>query len=177
MRILGVAVAALALASPVAAQHDQHAMHHGAAIDGVRALYEQVRGWIVAAAEQMPEEHYSFQPTPEVRTFGQLVGHVANASYAFCSSALGGERPQTGNAEQLTSKAELTAALRDAFAYCDRAYAITEMQAMEPATVFGSERSKLYALEFNMGHDFEHYGNMVTYMRIKGLVPPSSQGS
>ena len=175
MRILGTVVAVLMLASPAAAQ--QHAMHHGDAIGGAKALYEQVRDWIAAAAEQMPEEHYSFQPTPEVRTFGQLVGHVANASYMFCSSVLGGERQQRGNAEQLTSKAELVAALRDAFAYCDQAYAITEMQAMEPATIFGSERTKLYVLEWNMGHDFEHYGNMVTYMRIKGLVPPSSQRS
>lgn len=176
MRKLWMPVVALVMASPAAAQqHDQHAMHGDKAIAGVRALYENVRGWTVRAAEQMPEEHFAFKPTPEVRSFGQLVGHVANASYMFCSMALGEQAPQKGNMEQLTTKAELVAALNEAFAYCDRAYQITEMAAMEPATVFGAEHTKLYALEFNMGHDFEHYGNMVTYMRMKGQVPPSSQ--
>lgn len=175
MRRMWLSFVALAFASPVAAQGQQHGMHGDVAVAGVRALYEQVRGWTVRAAEQMPEEHYAFQPTPEVRTFGQLVGHVANASYLFCSMALAEQAPQMANAEELASKAELVAALNEAFAYCDRAYAISEMDAMQPATVFGQERTRLFALEFNMAHDFEHYGNIVTYMRMQGLVPPSSQ--
>lgn len=172
MRKYLMPVVALAFAAPVVAQ--EHA-HGAAAVSGVRALYETVRGYTVRAAEQMPEEHYSFKPTPEVRSFGQLVGHIANASYLFCSTALGEQAPQKGDMEELTTKAELVAALNEAFAYCDRAYQISEMSAMEPATVFGAQHTRLYALEFNMGHDFEHYGNIVTYMRMKGLVPPSSQ--
>lgn len=174
MRKPFMVVVALAFATPAAAQ--EHAMHHAPAVDGVRALYDQAKGWIVASAEKMPEEHFSFQPTAEVRTFGQILGHIANASYMFCATALGEQPGQRPDAEDLTTKAELVSALNQAFAYCDRAYAITEAQAMEPATMFGREHTKLFVLEFNMGHDFEHYGNLVTYMRIKGIVPPSSAG-
>ena len=171
MRNTLAALAALLVAAPAAAQ-----MHHDdASLAGITGLYETVRGYVTAAAEQMPEEHYGFQPTPEVRSFGQLVGHVANASYMFCAGALGEQAPPTGNAEELTSKAELVSAVKAAFQYCDRAHRMDAMEAMETVQLFGATHSRLSALAFNMGHDFEHYGNMVTYMRIKGLVPPSSQ--
>ena len=84
----------LAAACPAAAQqHDQHAMHGDKAVAGVRALYETVRGYTVRAAEQMPEEHYGFKPVDSVRTFGQIVGHVADSQYAFCSAVLGEKNP------------------------------------------------------------------------------------
>jgi uncharacterized damage-inducible protein DinB len=141
-----------------------------------KAFYMMIKGNIAKAAEKMPEESYSFRPTPEVRSFGQLVGHVADASYMFCSLASGGKNPSSGIEKSMTSKAELVKALHDAFAYCDQAYdGMTDAAGLEKAKFFGREFPKLSILSFNVGHDYEHYGNMVTYMRLKGLVPPSSE--
>lgn len=146
-------------------------------VGAVRPIYDIVKGYLTRAAEQMPEANYAFKPTPDVRSFGQLVGHVANASYLFCSGIKGETNPQTGDFEKTTAKAALVQALKDAFAYCDGAYQITDMKATEEVTFFGSMKgSKLWALSLNAAHDWEHYGNVVTYLRLKGLVPPSSQG-
>ncbi len=175
MRKYVIPVLALAMAAPVAAQ-DHDMAHHANAVAGVRGLYDAVKDFLTRSAEQMPEEHFAFKPTPDVRSFGEILGHVANAGYQFCNPVLGGANPGEGkDAEKLTKKADVVAALKASFAYCDRAYQISDMAAMEQINFFGGQRTKLNVLEFNMGHDFEHYGNIVTYMRIKGLVPPSSQ--
>jgi uncharacterized damage-inducible protein DinB len=124
----------------------------------------------------MPEENYSFKPTPEVRSFGQLIGHVADAQYAFCSTVLGEKNPAPGVEKSKTSKADLVQALKDAVAYCDKAYdGMTDAQAVQIVKFFGQDRAKVTVLSFNTIHSMEHYGNMVTYLRLKGLVPPSSE--
>jgi uncharacterized damage-inducible protein DinB len=173
-----VSVLILAIASPAMAQQRQatpmqHTGDHMVAT--IRPLYEQIRGYVTAAAEQMPEANYSFKPTPEVRSFGQLIGHVANANYMFCNMVLGGENPSKADLEKTTQKAALVTALKASFTYCDRAYQVTDAKGMESVDVFGTQRTKFYALTMNIGHDTEHYGNIVTYLRLKGLVPPSSQ--
>ena len=152
-----------------------NAQEHGAALASVTPLYNQFKEWIIASAEQMPEQHYSFAPTAEVRTFGRIVGHVANASYIFCSGAQGDENPNGDDFEELTSKAEFIAELKKAFAYCDGAYEMGDGTAMERTRFFGQENTRLWVLTFNATHNAEHYGNLVTYLRIKGLTPPSSQ--
>jgi uncharacterized damage-inducible protein DinB len=140
-------------------------------------LFDMTRNNLIKAAEKMPEEHYSFRPTPEVRTFGQLVGHVADAQYLFCGAVKGGEVPRPGVEKSKTSKDDLVAALKQAMAYCEAVYSgLTDDQAAQNVKFFGRERTKLSVLNFNMGHNYEHYGNIVTYMRMKGLVPPSSEG-
>ncbi len=154
-------------------------MMHGPAgpVASVRPLYDMAKGWLIRSAEQMSEANYAFQPTPEVRTFGQLIGHVANANYLFCSTVKGEKNPSTSDFEKTTSKAALVQALKDAFAYCDAAYQIADMKAMEEVTLMeGMKGSRLWALVFNLAHNNEHYGNVVTYFRLKGMVPPSSQG-
>jgi uncharacterized damage-inducible protein DinB len=163
---------ALLVASPASAQ-----MSHGsdASLAGIRGVYQTARGYITAAADQVGEADYGFKPTPEVRSFGQLVGHVANAGYMFCAGALGEQAPSLPDAEKLATKAELVAALKASFEYCDRAYQIDAMKSGEAITFFGQQHTRLSVLAFNMGHALEHYGNMVTYMRLKGMVPPSSQ--
>lgn len=144
------------------------------AVTSTTVLYERVKGWLLAAAEQAPEALYGYRPTEEVRTFGQILGHVANSSYAFCSAALGEASPNEENLEERTTKPALREALAEAFAYCDRAYATSDESALALTTVFGQQRPALYPLVFNTAHDFEHYGNLVTYLRANGLVPPSS---
>jgi uncharacterized damage-inducible protein DinB len=123
----------------------------------------------------MPEENYSFKPTDSVRTFGQVLGHVADSQYAFCSRVLGEKNPTPKIEESKTSKADLIAALKGAFAYCDKAYeGMTDESASQMVKVMGDDTPKLGALTINNVHTVEHYGNLVTYMRMKNVVPPTS---
>jgi uncharacterized damage-inducible protein DinB len=141
-----------------------------------KMVQKQVTAWIERTAEKMPEDQYAFKPNPDVRSFGQVLGHVADANYLFCSTALGEKNPSTGIEKTKTTKAELTAALHDAFAYCGKAYdALTDASANETVKAFGQERNKLGVMWFNASHNLEHYGNLVVYLRIKGIVPPSSE--
>lgn len=143
----------------------------------VKMQYGMAKGNLVKAADKMPEADYSFKPTDSVRSFGQVIGHVANANYMFCSSAAGEKSPQSANIEKTkTTKADLVQALKDSYAYCDKVYdAMTDATAVETVKLFGNELPKLGVLTFNNMHDFEHYGNVVTYLRIKNIVPPSSE--
>lgn len=144
---------------------------------GARALQNQVKSVVERSAAKMPEENYSFKPTPDVRSYGEILGHVADAQYLFCSAVLGEKNPAPGIEKGKKTKAELTAALQEAFGYCDKAYAaLTDANAGDPVKFFGSDRTRLNVLTFNSMHNFEHYGNLVTYLRLKGIVPPSSEG-
>src|SRR5258708_7317026 len=87
-----------------------------------KMVQKQVTAWIERAAEKMPEEEYEFRPDPAARSFGQILGHIADAGYLFCSGVLGESGPSPGIEKTKTTKAELTSALHDAFAYCNRAY-------------------------------------------------------
>ena len=142
---------------------------------GSKDNHDGVRDFITRAAEQAPEELYAFQPTPEVRTFGRLVGHIANANFMICGAATGAKGPGTDIEKTATTKAALQKALAESFAFCDKAYAeMTDARGAESVKFFGGERARLAVLAFNTAHNYEHYGNIVTYMRLKGLVPPSS---
>lgn len=139
-------------------------------------MYAQSKGDVLKSAQEMPEENYSFKPADTVRTFGQLIGHVADAQYEFCSPVIGDGKQPPGIEKTRSSKADLIQALQDAFAYCDQAYnTVTDPQGAQIVQFFGMKVPKLSLLYYNYGHNMEHYGNIVTYLRIKGLVPPSSQ--
>ena len=147
---------------------------------GGKRTYDIVKGYVVRAAEKMPEEHYTFKATPDVRSFGQLVGHIADASFGFCA-AVAGEKPPLGGFDgsiekSKTTKADLQKALADGFAYCDKVWGgMTDAAGTAMVKGFWGEMAKVSVLDFNTAHDFEHYGNMVTYMRLKSIVPPSSE--
>jgi uncharacterized damage-inducible protein DinB len=141
-----------------------------------RGLYSVVIGSVVKAAEKMPEENYSFKPTPDVRSFGQLVGHVADANYMFCSLAAGEANPVKDIEKTKTSKADLVSAIKGAVAYCNKTYeSMTDVKGSEMVKVFGFNLAKLSLYSLNTAHTDEHYGNMVTYLRLKGIVPPTSE--
>ena len=145
---------------------------------GAKAIYTIVKTNVIKAAEKMPEENYSFRPTPDVRTFAQLVGHEADAQYIFCSMATGKMDMGPGIEKSKTTKADLVASLKEAFAYCDKVYdGLTDASAGTLVKFIGRDAPKVTVLDFNTAHADEHYGNIVTYMRIKGLVPPSSETS
>ena len=141
-----------------------------------KAAYGQMKIWLLGSAEKMPEEDYSFKPTAAVRSFGQIVGHVADSQYLLCSIALGEKNPAPKIEQTKTSKAGLIAALKDAFAYCDKAYdGMTDAAATQTVKLFGGDMPKPIVLTVNDMHLSEHYGNLVTYMRLKNIVPPSSE--
>jgi uncharacterized damage-inducible protein DinB len=168
-----ILLAALAAPSTTLAQHEQH--HKSGGVDAVRPLYERLRELYIKSAELMPEADYSYRPTETVRTFGEVLGHVANENFLFCANAFGVENPNKTDFEKV-GKAALLEGLKSSFTYCDRAYRMDEAKAMEETTFFGQKGTRLWVLIFNATHDSEHYGNIVTYLRMKGLVPPSSQG-
>jgi uncharacterized damage-inducible protein DinB len=143
----------------------------------VKSSWDGVKKNISAAATQMPENEYTFQPTPEVRSFAKVAGHLANEHYLMCSAAKGEKNPNATDFEKSTAKADLVKALTDSIAYCDGAYAaMTDAKAFDTVQMFGTKMTKFGVLELNVTHDSEHYGNFVTYMRLKGHVPPSSAG-
>ncbi len=143
---------------------------------GANQTYQHVRSDILKSAEEMPEADYAYQPAASVRTFGQLVGHVADGQYEFCSAVVPGKEKAPEVEKTKKTKAELIAALKTSFSYCDRAYdGLTDADAAQMVSFFGHQTAKLSVLNFNTVHTAEHYGNMVTYLRMKGLVPPSSK--
>jgi uncharacterized damage-inducible protein DinB len=141
-----------------------------------KGLYSFVSNAVIGAAQKMPEENYSFKPTPDVRSFGQLVGHVADASYMFCSQALGEANPMKDIEKTKTSKADLVAAVKDAVAYCNKAFdSMTDAKGSQMVKLFNFDIARLTVFSLNTAHTDEHYGNMVTYLRLKGIVPPTSE--
>lgn len=177
--VLGAAIMVCASAALASAQQTAPTIQPTAnpLVDTARAAYGTLKTNLIKSAEKMPDEAYAFSPTPEVRTFGQLIGHVANAQYSTCAAAAGEKNPSTVNIEKtMTAKADLVKALTDAVAYCDSVYAKTDdKKGLELVTLRTSSQPRVAVLFYNNSHSNEHYGNLVTYMRIKGIVPPSSE--
>jgi len=141
----------------------------------VKGAYTGIKNNVVKAAEKMSEENYGFKATPEVQTFGQRIAHIADANLRTCA-ALKGEQKSVGAASK-TTKADLVAALKESFAYCDGVYdSLTDAEATKMINTGRGQRSKLAALWGIVAHDNEVYGAMAVYMRLKGVVPPSSEG-
>jgi uncharacterized damage-inducible protein DinB len=166
MKMILIAMFAVTLAAQTANQLSKDA----------KQAYSEIKNDILRSAEKMPEENYSFKPAPRVRTFGQILGHIAEEQYMYCSHVKGEQKAVDVERTKI-SKADLIAALKESFAYCDGAYdSMTDAMATETIKVGDSERTKLRLLWSNTTHDNSHYGNIVTYLRIKGLVPPSTEG-
>src|ERR1039457_811043 len=141
-----------------------------------RTIFNISKGDVLGSAAKIPDELWSFQPTKEVRTVAQLFAHVADGQYEFCGVVAEGKSVSKDIEKTLKTKAEILPALKDAFAYCDAAYAkMTDADAAVLVSFFNMKITKLGAMDFNTAHNMEHYGNLVTYMRIKGIVPPSSE--
>jgi len=146
----------------------------------IREAWTSAKQNLVESAALMAEADYGFKPVTTVRTFGEIVAHVAGANYVFCSAAKGEKTPYSEDhfEKSAKTKAEIVKALGDSVAYCDAAYAsLTDRTAGAPVTMpfdMGS-KPRSFALVSNAGHVQEHYGNLVTYFRIKGIVPPSSR--
>lgn len=145
-------------------------------IAAIKANWEGVIRNITMAAEEMPEADYAYKPVATVRSFGELIGHIAGAQQVICAAALGEPQPAEDAVERSAkTKAALVKALKESTAYCARAYAIPASAGGAAVILFGGPNTKVGALALNAVHDGEHYGNIITYMRLKGMVPPSSR--
>ena len=174
MKRLILPLALVLCAAPAAAQ--QVAPPADANVAATRALWRMMAGYVERSAEQMPEADFAYRPVDGVRTFGQLVAHLAGSQYMFCAAATGDAARAEDDIERTrTTKADILAAFRASVEYCDRAYAQSDAATHQPITLFGQPRTRFFALTMNAVHVGEHYGNIVTYLRMKGMVPPSSQ--
>lgn len=140
-----------------------------------RQAWTRTMNNVVAAAEKMPEDGYAFKPTPESMSFRDIVAHAADSAMGSCS-AFSGER-KTAGAAQMTSKADLVGAMKAAQAECEKAYGLDDAKAVEMVTGGrGGPRSRLSTLWGNTVHIEHEYAQMAVLLRLKGLVPPSSEG-
>jgi uncharacterized damage-inducible protein DinB len=153
---------------------------------GVQAQFQRVQDLIVRSAEKIDQDLYSFKPTPEIRSVAGVIGHVADGNNLLCRVAAG-EKVDFEKLmkdfsavqvhEKKTSKPEIIAALKESQGTCEAVFAkLTDESGREPvAWMGGRTMPKLMVLTMATGHAWEHYGNLVTYMRLKGIVPPSSE--
>ena len=148
--------------------------------DAVKAQLAQIKNPVTRTAEKVGEDLYAFKPTPEVRSLGQLIAHIADGNFGICGAA-SGMKPPAGMAgvekrTQGNGKAELQKALAASFEFCEQAIAaMDDKKGAETVKTFLGVSPRLMVLAFNNSHVNEHYGNLVTYMRLKGIVPPSSE--
>ncbi|MGH9386094.1 MAG: DinB family protein [Vicinamibacterales bacterium] len=167
-----VLAAAAAFAQGGAQPPQQISLSHG-----LQRSYNNIKLNLTEMAAKMPEADYNFQPTKEVRTYGQLFGHVANAQFGQCAAAKGVANPNQGNDnEKKATKAEFVKALSDSFTFCDDALAaLTDANAAELVKQGQNEVARGSVLAGLLSHSNEMYGTGVVYMRLKGLVPPSTE--
>lgn len=166
MRFLLCCAGILAAASTLAAQNPM--------ITENQQNYTTIKNIILASAEKMPDAGYTFQATKEERTWAALMGHIADAQTGICSIASG--TPKRGTAGTLTDKAALVSALKDSFNVCDAAWEGTSDEtAHSMVKLRNRDLTRLGLLIYNTTHDNESYGTMAVYLRLKGVVPPSSE--
>ena len=143
--------------------------------ESIRNAWSGAKRNITESADQMPEADYAFKPVDTVRSFGAILAHIAGANYVFCAPARTEKSPYEEDYCEKTAKtkAQIVKALTDSYAYCDAAYnAMTDRSAGEAILPNVARAQRLIT---NAGHLQEHYGNLVTYFRIKGMVPPTSR--
>jgi uncharacterized damage-inducible protein DinB len=146
--------------------------------DAVKSQFAGVKSNVIRTAEKVPEDLYAFKPTPDVRSLGQLIAHIADGNFGICGAA-SGMKPTMSGVEKSTQgngKAAIQKALAASFEFCESAIAsMDDKKGAEAVKSFLGMQPRLSVLAFNTSHVWEHYGNLVTYMRLKGIVPPSSE--
>lgn len=177
--ILIVALAAVAFAQSTTPQQPAAAPQAAPANPlsaEAKQMYNGVKNNLIKMAEKMPEEHYAFKATADIRTFGQLVGHVADSQARTCGILIGDTKQLGASAK--TSKADLVAALKESFTMCDKAFdsLTTDAKAVELVQMGQRQSTRVGALVRTVSHSNEEYGYMAVYLRLKGIVPPSSEG-
>lgn len=178
--LVAVLVMAGAGCAPPPPDESVPAMADDGVATALREAWQAARLNLEESAEQLAEADYDFRPVEGVRSFGQLLTHVAGANYVFCSAARGEAAPhgEDGFEDVVTSRAEIIETLGASLAYCDTAYdAATDASLAElvDRPFNGGPGPRAHVLMGNIGHLNEHYGNLVTYFRLRGMIPPSSR--
>jgi uncharacterized damage-inducible protein DinB len=180
MRTFCTVLLVVALAPAAAAQTPSPAASANPISDAIRGQWNGVKRNIQRSADLMTAEGYDYRPVDGVRTFGEILAHVAGANYAICAAAKPEKTPFTEDhfEKTATTRPAIIKATADAIAYCDAIFAaLTDATAGQMVqSPFGpNQMSRTAALVLNIGHVNEHYGNLVTYLRMNGIVPPSSR--
>lgn len=185
MRLIGMTFVVALMAGPVNAQSAGTGQSPSQPPTAAALLVRLAQGaWagakrnIVESAEQMPDADYSFKPVDSVRTFGQVLAHVADSNYFYCARSKGEAPPvPDGTLEKTaTTKTAIVKALGESVAYCDAVYAsLTAASAADMVKAGNNQIPRVQPLFSNVSHNVEHYGNLVTYFRIKKMVPPSTK--
>jgi uncharacterized damage-inducible protein DinB len=172
-RTLALAVGMVLAASTASAQPASGVASHVATL---KSQAETIRSLVLRTAEKVPEDLYAFKPTPDVRSLSAVLGHIADGNNLLCGLAGTGKTVFDRSNEKKTTRADIVAGLKASFAACDKVFAdTTDANASTPVDFFGRKDTRLGVLTFNNSHMWEHYGNLVTYMRLKNIVPPSSE--
>jgi uncharacterized damage-inducible protein DinB len=138
-------------------------------------LFHNSMNDVMKSVDKVPDNLWNWRPTPKVRTFGELFAHIADGQYEFCGAAVEGKAVDKGIEKTAKTKAEVSAALTKAFDYCEAGYkTLTDASAVQTVN-FGRPMTRIGVMDFNAAHNMEHYGNLVTYMRMNDIVPPSSK--
>ena len=143
---------------------------------GAKAQFTGISSFVTRSADKIPDNLFSYRATPEVRMISQLFGHIADAYFAMCAAADGSKPPQEGLEKSATTKAALVKALADGVSYCQSVMErMTDQKGSEKVPFYFGPTPRLSILYFVTTHTYEHYGNLVTYMRLNKIVPPSSE--
>ncbi len=141
----------------------------------VKQAYETVKNNLLKTADKVSEQDFGFKPTPEIRSFGEVLGHAAMAQNRTCAAVVG---ESAASLPEGTSKSAVSSALKQAFSECDKAYdSLTDANAADLVKLPYGQKTRLGALAGNTTHDTEQYAILSVYMRLKGIVPPSSERS
>ena len=139
------------------------------------AAYNQTKTVIIGAAESMPADKFSFKATPEIRTYAQMFTHVAQVQMSICGLIGGAPAGPRTPESTASSKEDVVALIKKSFDVCDAAYnSVTEANAMEVSGSGFFRGTKLGNMWRNVAHNNEMYGQMVIYLRLNGIVPPST---
>ena len=151
-----------------------HAQSGPSAANEAKQAYNRVKSVLTQAAEKIPDADYSFKATPDVRTIGALIGHIADAQGRMCAGLAGSQPPASASSK--TAKPDLVAALSESFSVCDKAVeSLTDSNAFEAVGSGRMQRTRIGAIYGMLIHSNEEYGYLAVYLRLKGIVPPSSE--
>ncbi len=140
------------------------------------AAYNRIKPNLIKAAEKMPDADYQFKPTPDIRTFARIVNHVTEAQFHTCTTLNGGKFDPKSVPSDTADKATILAGLKASFEECDKAYgALSDGTFTEVLSVGPQKRSRIGLAWGNISHDNEQYAELSTYLRLKGLVPPTAE--
>jgi len=182
-----VAAGALAMSAALAAQTPAPTQPARLDIAGqMQSQYGLIKSNLTKLADKMPDDAYAFKPVNETRTFAEAIAHTAAGNFGMCANLTGKPNPRAGVdlEKTLTAKTEAVAALRESFAFCDEFMTHLSPEALtgtyKGTAVRGGERTPIEVERGGLAssliaHNNEMYGYLAVYLRMKGLVPPSSE--